>query len=161
MDGGYYENSGVSTLNDVLTALGAYDNDWDRPHGQSGRPAWYPIIITIGFEDSERVKSASGERRTFPASVQRPAFDELSPLQTFVAIYGAHGVAAQKRIESNLVPLKQIHGEAKWLPFTFRITDAALPLGWLLSKAARDSIHRQIGRPPIQDQIDKVGTALQ
>jgi hypothetical protein len=153
VDGGYYENSGLSTLNDILTALGAYDNDWDGPPRKSGRAPWYPVIVTINFQDTDSMAPMANMEETFPVNVQRQAFDELSPLQTFVAIYGAHGVSAEQRIDSQLVTLKQIHGDARWLPFTFRITDAALPLGWLLSKAARDSISQQTNQGPNQQQV--------
>jgi len=182
VDGGYFENSGLSTVNDTLIALGAYDYTFQA----EGRPAWYPIIITISFEDG-RVDPAkypewiteTAERltkktptellpqpedlppnnRTFPAAAQREPFDELSPLFAYANLWNSHGRIAQQRMRTNLLYLAQTRGYAVLVPVPFHTNGAELPLGWLLSRTARNNLKGQ-ATVEQRKRIDKIGQLL-
>jgi hypothetical protein len=139
VDGGYYENSGLSTLIDLLVAL--------RMGAQlSGKKQdWYPVVIRIGAPPPEEV----GDPAAVPTECARPqrprrgdGFEEgLTPLRALFQTRDAHGVATLRRLETILRMMGEKEGT---IEFKFQQRRTPIPLGWLLSRAARADLRDQV-----------------
>jgi hypothetical protein len=144
VDGGYFENSGITTLTEILTAL--------RPDQSiPGRPRWYPILIRIGF-------SGQAERPTAPyppvpgPCPTRPrrsdGFDEaLTPLKTLYNTRDARGATADEHLKTQVRLLQEAGRRIERIEFDFRERQVPLALGWLLSNKARLDMRNQVGAP--------------
>src|SRR5262249_21284146 len=57
VDGGYFENSGLATIDDILAAL----RPGLDPQGNERFPPWYPVIVRIGNEGAFRYDVGGGQ----------------------------------------------------------------------------------------------------
>lgn len=220
VDGGYYENSGVGTLQDLLTALNADDygphpavndnlgplaNDRNTitPTIQAQSPeeaatlglsdavirrlrgvTWRPVVLTLTFadgtessfnrDDKETYSDASrlealprNWRKVFPRQTRAESVEPAAPAVALLGTVLEHNDLAHRRMERLLLrreasdacnsksdrtdpkapcfTSKLPGGKKRLLDFRFRSETADLPLGWMLSRAARAEIQRQIG----------------
>jgi hypothetical protein len=165
VDGGYYENSGTDTANDILNALRVTQTIYDPPI--------MPIIIRIGFplpaprkareeEEDKNRPQPSEERNKYKGQGLN---EILSPIKTLLNTRGARGADSVRQIQNTIVglnwtgPKRDAAREAA--PVTpqaannsqaasiiaFEIVEdkVALPLGWLLSDRSRCDMQQQLG----------------
>jgi hypothetical protein len=157
-DGGYFDNTGATTIVDLLRGL--------RIGLEAGaQPGWQPKVILIrngvrrptcdpGSSDDPTPKCIAAEERPgaddlAKAIPEKPLSlfpDSLGPLLTIFNVSGirAHGRQAgaslygQMRLDSTSQPVDSIR-------VIDQLTDESLvPLGWYLSKSARDTLDRQL-----------------
>lgn len=149
VDGGYFENSGTDTLDDILRALLRL-----RTLGRAGQvkiPDFRLVILRIGYSYDEEPPGELG-RDNVP-------FDE--PIAPLITIYNARdgraraAVAALRADVEALRLQEQQEGRAenhrsRFLDMTFQ-QRPVLPLGWLLSHRAAAELKRQADTLPYRD----------
>src|SRR5439155_950640 len=90
VDGGYFENSGITTMEDILTVLQA-----SQPN--SGRRPWYPVLIRIGFmgPPEEPVAPRPAGDPACPTRILRSdGLDEpLAPIRALFATRDGRGLS--------------------------------------------------------------------
>jgi hypothetical protein len=135
-DGGYFENHGAATLLDLIEGL-------DVLPGGTRAEGLRICVIRIGtrigssLETAQRAKYNNGWMG-----------ESLSPLRTLFNTRGARGELAVIRLRQRV--------EAAGGAFHEVLLDtevSRLPLGWLLSEAARERIEMQVGRPVFSDTL--------
>lgn len=140
IDGGYFENSGVTTAFDITAAIGASDR----------RPAPEVHVVVIRYR----------EQHPEPLASKRWLTESLSPVYGMLNVRGARGTLA----------VAQIPEETGTDPIVFELLqypDAIpLPLGWLLSAETRFRIDCQMGPGSSENGrsvsvvADELGTAV-
>jgi hypothetical protein len=163
VDGGYYENSGTDTANDILNALHINQAQYN--------PQIMPIVIRIGFP-LPAPRNAKGEENSadLQASEQRTKYrgqglnEILSPVKTLLNTRGARGADSVRQIRNTIDDLSTPGAAAKrevlsadsddedyctqsacYIAFKIVTDKVALPLGWLLSDRSRCDMQQQIG----------------
>lgn len=136
VDGGYFENSGAQTADDVIDRL-------DRI--RDGRAfAVHLILIEFQQVDSEGCASLP------PAAVPPERFlnEALSPVRALLDTRDARGTLAVAEARQ-LPAVRAVHR------FVLTQTDegGVMPLGWLLAPRTRDAIDLQVG-PAVPEVID-------
>ena len=126
VDGGYFDNPGTATLETIIAAI--------RQSQAPGDPPIRLVVLRIGFSD--------------PPSAPSFRFGEMmSPLRAILATRGQHAQATRRRLDydagleiHDLTIALDTRGQS-------RGGGRALPLGWMLSGAARGDIRAQVGWP--------------
>jgi hypothetical protein len=139
VDGGYFENSGAQTANDVVDRLAAI--------GARGGKAFAVHLVLIRFQ-----KVAAEECTVEPAEPKPPerfASEALSPLRALLDTRGARGVLAYDEAEE----LPAVGGRVYEFLLTEREHGIVMPLGWLLAARTRSAIDLQVG-PVVPPGID-------
>jgi predicted acylesterase/phospholipase RssA len=135
VDGGYFEASGAATLLDALNALRAESrNDFE------------PIVIRVGFAAPPKRGPQGGD-----------GFDEfVGPIRALFNTQVARGIAATAQLQTAITTLQdQPNHKAAMYSFEFNDSKVRLPLGWLLSQAARKELSRQLETPlPPSQNLD-------
>jgi hypothetical protein len=132
VDGGYFEASGAATLLDALNAL----------HVES-RSDFEPIVIRVGF---------TAPPETGPPG--REGFDEfIGPIRALFNTQVARGIVATAQLETAVTTLQDQNHPADMYSFEFTESNVRLPLGWLLSQAARDELSSQVANPLPPSQV--------
>jgi hypothetical protein len=136
VDGGYFENSGTTTLLDLINILGLATSS--PPHDFALH------IITIGAWESLPRYEARG-------------FEVLSPIKTLLNTREGRGTVAREQLLTNIHSLGTLPGSGRWqtgiFEFGIRPRKVPVPLGWVLSSVARHEIISQLkdqnrcGRP--------------
>jgi hypothetical protein len=153
VDGGYFENSGAATLHEMIAAMRA-------PDGME-KPSYELIIIRIGNSLRPRVEYDLVERngvashqstvtlkRAERTQYRRQGLGEaLSPIRTLLNTREARGDTSIRQLNTAITALQDERLPAQFKEFQLFETEVALPLGWLLSKSARDEMKQQLGRP--------------
>jgi hypothetical protein len=152
VDGGYFENSGVTTLLDIMHALKVNEKlDTMSLTTLGGQTIWWqPIIITLNSDppsSQDALKSLNGLQFT-----NRPlaeAWDVLAPIQGAVAGFSQHNSDNLSRLRSQFSPEDHLRtgSQKRYLPFHFQGYSTTFPLGWLLSKKMRGEMEWEIGSP--------------
>jgi hypothetical protein len=159
VDGGYCENSGLATVDDILASLRPWQDKGQPKTAEEETadahlfPPWYPVIVRIGNEGVFRYdggKKAISEdsliERARPASGD-PFEDLLSPLR---AVSGAWGARTRLGINQTKVRANEnVTARRPLAEFIYRDEEGypALPLGWQLSTVSRGELRRQTGVP--------------
>lgn len=120
VDGGYFENTGATSLLDVLRAIAADDGL---------RKSVVPIAIHLQ-------NSPESDKET-PKAI-RITSEIWAPVQTLAATRGAHGDWAALALKS---AVESMNGT--YIHVTVKKTNVGLPLGWALSEPARREMDRQ------------------
>jgi hypothetical protein len=118
VDGGYFENSGSTTLSDVLDVL-SRSKYASRVH---------PHVLFIQF----RMATPT------PVDSTKYANEVLSPIRALLAVRGAHSDLAAAELMEQL-------GTANYTQFQLVQTKAVFPLGWLLADRTRNLMDQQMG----------------
>ena len=136
VDGGYFENSGAQTADDVIDRLGRI---------RGGRPFAIHLIL-IEFQQVDTEGCASLPAAAVPP--ERFLNEALSPVRALLDTRGARGTLAVAEARQ-LPAVRAVH------PFVLTQTDegSVMPLGWLLAPRTRDAIDMQVG-PAVPDVID-------
>lgn len=135
VDGGYFENSGATTLADALNAL----NRAARGRGVEGRIV--PTVLQLANDPREQ---APGDTIRPPPDPLDVAVETLAPLETMLRTREGRGSFAQAALKRTV--LTRAPGSPAG-EFRFLRPDAdgiPLPLGWMLSASARRQLDRQI-----------------
>jgi predicted acylesterase/phospholipase RssA len=150
VDGGYFENSGAATVLDLLHALAL--------HHDREIPRFRPVVLVI--EADPCIDRGSREKAEAcmddPVAAQaRTGFGELlSPVRALLATRTARGEVAKDGLER----LGEVlgHLDPAIRPPVLRLAierrETAIPLGWMLSGAARAEIRAQLGQSGVCDE---------
>ncbi len=156
VDGGYFENSGATTVLEILKTIDGLAET---------NPVWNtvkPVVIHIsnepvndGYDDAH---IGTGNDRKDKTVRPRPCLNELlSPPMTLLHTRGARGVYARETLKWHV-------GEENFLHFGLCKKEVSIPLGWALSSVAQEEMEKQITRmsctafdnPKNLDTIDKI-----
>jgi len=153
VDGGYFENSGTATAAELVHALRL-----DLPEQSAAK--FSLTIIRIGFATDT---AAPKEHKSVytpdqPVTIARSRYltqglgELMSPLRTLLNTRLARGAASIEQLKTLVQTLHDDHQRpAAYIEFTLREDVVRIPLGWLLSDQARDSINRQVTAGPGND----------
>jgi len=139
VDGGYYDNSGMATLEDIITAMRLGRNM--RVDGQKIRL----IVLRIGFTHVTDDMQRPGDHRQRGA-----AFEEfLTPARALLNARDARARTAIAQLRATVASLtgSPRSNDARVLDFEFNDARIPLPLGWLLSQRAREEMTAQLLDP--------------
>lgn len=153
VDGGYFENSGAATLYDILAVMRAPDGN--------PKPAYEPIVIRIGNSlkpkiDYEVSRSNESDVEVTTVTTKTSARTQyrsqglgeiLSPVRALLNTREARGETAIRQLHTAITTLQDEHQLADFIEFQLFENEVSLPLGWLLSKQAREEMKRQLGQP--------------
>jgi hypothetical protein len=127
VDGGYFENTGAASIFDLFTALRV--SSWS----ESREAEIY--VLRIGSQEALPQYSGKG-------------FGEiLSPIKTLLNTREARGYVAKTQLLAMTMGLSQANRYRRQfgtIEFELRQRGVPLPLGWSLSKPARDEIAAQL-----------------
>jgi hypothetical protein len=138
VDGGYFENSGAATLNDVLHAL-------RRAPVGPGPPPRFVVIYLCNSPERCFVPAidVAGDTAWRPAANMAEWF---SPLRALLGAREARGRAALAELRREVGPESFVElGVCRRLTNQERM--APLPLGWQISERVRSEMDRQVQDP--------------
>jgi len=146
VDGGYFEDSGATTASNILAAIDQARLDEKHPDFRR----LHPHVLLIRYSEAVQAPFAldepgqasdrKGSQQAENSEKFRPFSSELlSPVRAMV---GARTARGQFAIEE----LKNRSGEERYQEIVLgRDPTTPLPLGWLLSTAARNAIDSEFG----------------
>ena len=135
VDGGYFDDSAVLTLMDLLTALGVLQD--------SISIAVHPVILRIGFSDSAKMGTgAKGLKFTGEWGAEL-----LSPLRTLLNVRVAYGADAIQRLHTTSELLRKQRNPIEVVDVVLHQDSVPLVLGWQLSRVTRALLLRQVPKP--------------
>jgi hypothetical protein len=145
VDGGYFENSGMGTLSDVIAALLMF---------RDSQPKTNPfrlIVVRIALDDGDAAEQDGGPPNPAAAKVDprlqfaQSAFEEIgSPVRALLNTRSAREESAFARMHAMIDPPQN---QCSYFQLLISDKDVPLPLGWLLSERAKDQIKNQIEKP--------------
>lgn len=145
VDGGYFDNSATTTLQEMLAAL--YPE-----RAVPRRRAFTPILIRIGFTTAERDTLRS--RRT---NFDTQGLNEvLTPVRTLLNSRGARASTAIEQLRTAVNSAQESGRDIQLLEFQLSEREVPLVLGWLLSAAARAEMLKQLPPPRQCEEIVNV-----
>lgn len=118
VDGGYFENSGSTTVGDVLEVMAR------SKYASRIRP--HVIFIQFAMEKPAEIASI------------RFGNEVLSPVRALLAVRGSHASLAAEELQEDV-------GPANYTAFQLIQRDAVFPLGWLLADRTRNLMDEQMG----------------
>lgn len=134
VDGGYFENSGTVTAAEIITALERY-----RDQAEADSPLSRLRLFVIHISN-EPVRPAP--QRIVDQPNKQPALGEiLSPLFTLLHARPARGFQAREALFTHISG----NGSDNHAHFQLHDLGTRLPLGWVLSSAAREDMQHQLG----------------
>ena len=150
VDGGYFENFGAEAIIDLLRVIDWESADW---RGIT------PVVIAISSDPALEVPFAQAPE----AQAGRFASELLSPVNALLAARTSHGIEALARLEHEAdaaggiffhlrmcAPERDSGGAGQLNP----------PLGWSLSRVARDTIEGYLGKkcngPKLEALVEKL-----
>ena len=137
-DGGYFENSGLSTVLDMIHTLNLPDQQ--RVH---------LIVIRIGTVDEKTPDSRLRQSGLWLG-------ETLSPLRTVMNTRRARGEIAREQTKRLLTALGN-RMETSYYELLLDVEEKKIPLGWLLSRASRANIEEQVTRRRLPGEKDEFG----
>jgi len=129
VDGGYFENSGASTANNILETITPL---------LTRREDVKPIVLVITNDPEIKFPC---EKRAKGCKATGYLNELLSPIRALFATRGSRASYARKEIENTVVALGGLYLEVGLCP-----EESPLPLGWTLSDAAQQNMSRQLTR---------------
>ena len=161
-DGGYFENSGTTTVLEVLKTI---DQLAESEIENKGGHFWqnvdaYVILISNEPVDPRFAHMALATLPKDPASTPLPCCNEvLAPLTTMLNTRAARGVYARETTRWHV-------GASHFLHFGLCKNDSVdIPLGWTLSQVVRDAMRAQLNSDqctpyPNQSNLNQIDTLL-
>lgn len=159
VDGGYFDNSGATTVAEMLTA---------RAIERSPFPI-RPVVLLVGFTSRKNVI----RREKYTTQGLNEA---LTPLRTLMNTRDARGDVAVAQLKTLVERMTQRGAPAEIIEIDLAESGIPLPLGWLISDATRRSMRdslapanycaseatrrRQAGLPPRPCGYDRVAELL-
>jgi predicted negative regulator of RcsB-dependent stress response len=142
VDGGYYDNSGMDTLQSLLLHIKGKEVKGQSTGSQDSLPNVRFYVISIGAFSSTKSEAP-----------WQGISELLSPIRAMLNTREQRGVDAFFRGWTNDVACYEAYGcelnTPKW--FLLDQNDFQLPLGWQLSSATRSVIDLQAGDPTFSD----------
>lgn len=138
-DGGYFENSGLATVLDVLHVIRR------ETKASAGEPKPHLIVLHIG------AKEERGDAR----SLREPglAFGEtLSPIRTLLSTRRARGETAAQQVNRALEEFAADGFKATYLEVFLDVKKHGIPLGWHLSRTSRQKIRQEV-KASVEDSL--------
>jgi predicted acylesterase/phospholipase RssA len=143
VDGGYFENSGMSMLSDVVAEL------LEDPLYSQRRLRL--IVLRIGLAEPQTPSNVDREKAT------QTAFGELgSPIRAMLNTRTARETSAIARMHSMIDHLDR----CRYVEFMLKDQPISLPLGWQLSERAKEQIEKQVGESGRTGELLKVSQEL-
>lgn len=136
VDGGYFENSGATTLSELLASLRV-----GEPNQDTTRPRFLPVVIRIGFAVEDRPGGDSATKFTATA-----LSEVLTPVRALLNVRGARGSSAVHQLSTAITTLQDRQVPAELIEFQLTSGSVPLVLGWLMSARARQEMTAQLGR---------------
>jgi hypothetical protein len=133
VDGGYFENSAAVTAAEILRAVERHASSLRTPRGASIKP----IVLHLSNDPATTDPRDLLERRKW---LNQP----LAPLKALLNTRQARGFQAREDLERRAAA----HFHFRLCRHPSNTDDAPsqpLPLGWALSRLAREEMHRQLG----------------
>jgi hypothetical protein len=138
VDGGYYDNSGLVTARDIVSALTVKQKNSDESvlDELSRKYGIRPKLINLAIIDAPKPNKVVGSSPQGFGGI-------LSPLTTVLNVRSTRGsgVVAQAAYDLNLDAKKP--ADYRFRAFYLDKERAKLPLGWLLSETSQDAIEKQ------------------
>jgi predicted acylesterase/phospholipase RssA len=144
VDGGYYDNAGTATLSDLFEALRSFHPDLKGGNARLKR--FRVAVIWIGNEPVVDPKFPS----TQPLRMSGTGLGEsASPLRAVMNARSARADESVRRLQHTVDLTRKTEDRftAQWTEFRLLARGIPLPLGWLLSKNAREEIDDQLPAP--------------
>lgn len=140
VDGGYFENTGITSLFDLIAAMRA-----------SGWSASKKIDLTVLRIGNEMRPAQSSDGQQSLEQYKDRGFGEIpSPLRALLNAREAHGALAKSQLLGKLMELGRIGGSNNnqfgIVEFELQQRAVLLPLGWSLSASARNEIAEQLNQ---------------
>ncbi len=159
VDGGYFENSGMTTALEIIQAVDQLKKAgpgtfWDKVDV-------YAILISNEPVNPKYAKQRlDSDKKSRGAQPTACCNEVWSPLRTLLATRGARGVYAQETVAGHV-------GRDRFIHFGLCKADSVkIPLGWVLSEAVRTEMNRQLTEdncpafggqhPPLFDNPERV-----
>lgn len=136
VDGGYFENTGTSTVHDLINGI--------RLHALPAHLGFELYVIRIGSEDA------------LPQYGGRTLSEIASPVMTLLNTREARGAVAKAQVYTTLRALRRAAPGARsygLFEFDLRKRQVPLPLGWILSKSARQEMIAQISTSGLAKRV--------
>ncbi len=137
VDGGYFENSGAVTANEILTRI---MSSWNACHRRSHDACVSPIrpIIVHISNDPIFYPVAAAHAHVIMSEL-------LSPVRALLRVRPARGYQARAELAHHV---REYGGD--YAHFRLCKLDVPLPLGWMLSRKAQSEMTRQLleNQPP-------------
>lgn len=136
VDGGYFENSGETTVLEILQAIGNLaDTDKDKTWKKVR-----PVVIHISNQPVDPRHSSTGLDNNLKDTANRPGLflnESLSPVMTMLNARNARAVYARETVMGHVTKENFLH---------FGVCRNAMnpPLGWVLSEAVQDQLNNQL-----------------
>lgn len=132
VDGGYFENSGATTADDIA---GVFD---------AGITNLEVFVILISNSSTVTSLNKTGSKRhDFLSEV-------LAPIQSMLHTREARGSYAKQLVQSDTELVDGV------IEFNLEPTDVPLPLGWQLSRGAAGEMNRQLGDPDNANSVKMI-----
>ena len=148
VDGGYFENSGTATLLDLFEKLQRID------HHKKCRLYIIRIGHRLPASGDVQIKDKGLKEKTALPRRETEGFDELSPVLALLNVREARGNNASKQLEEAY----DRQYSTPVIDFFWEEKDVPLPLGWLISQPACQSLDKQFYEN--KKAIGLVGAAL-
>lgn len=152
VDGGYFDASASRT---VVELWGALADEIRKANAAPGSPCIVPLYLQIDNEYSEVATKSLSRAKEISA-----------PLVTFLT--GKDSRESQARQEAALIFSRPLEAQRKWPVVADGLVDryahiyprahpgTTAPLGWVLSKASRNDLIRQLAAPENVAELDKI-----
>jgi predicted acylesterase/phospholipase RssA len=149
VDGGYFDNTGLTTLTDLYRDLKADPATAERP-----------VIVLV----LDSAPACEATRCTGGPAPQGTAFEEaLAPLMTLIATRDAHEARAAREMDAAMTAADPVRTKDAVIRVGLRrqmlsvnggpAREIAVPLGWLLSPVASGAVRGQIDAAPGPDCV--------
>jgi hypothetical protein len=150
VDGGYFENSGMSTISIVTVDL----LDLRKI---AGFPEFKLVVLRIALDDSSTTQISASEA----SKVQKAA--EVSFYKDSAAAFGEEGSPIRTMLNTRTAreetAIGEFHsmfdpsGSGNLFQFFLNQDKMRMPLGWLLSDRAKQEIERQVHEDPTAEHV--------
>lgn len=136
VDGGYFENSGETTVLEILQAIGNLaDTDKDKTWKKVR-----PVVIHISNQPVDPRQPTTGLDKNLKDTANRPGLflnESLSPVMTMLNARNARAVYARETVMGHVIKENFLH---------FGLCRNAMnpPLGWVLSEAVQVQLNNQL-----------------
>jgi hypothetical protein len=152
VDGGYFEDSGVGTIDELWSSL-------EPLVAAENAKTTGPCIVPFLIEIDNHYSTPAG-----PGPDARP--DELlAPLQTIGAVRGAHDADARLtgalRFSGPVAPNQTVsngHAMLDRVAYVYPLAHpgSEAPLGWTLSEVAKTDLNNELENPYVQLQLERI-----
>jgi hypothetical protein len=153
VDGGYFENSGLTTALELLAqmARGYRDQVPPRPEGAVKPPTRWVVLLRI--ENGGATTNRDTVEGTAPPGPENWLSELMSPVRAFLATREARADQARRSIDlADGEPLPGTCADADPVCIRLRVVrlqlrpcQVPIPLGWRLSERAQGEIRAQLG----------------